>query len=55
MDDNDRYGKTSLHRASIDGHVEVVSYLLDQGANINKEGQLRSTPLIYIPVKWVVI
>ena len=30
-------GSTALHYASAYGHVEVVSYLLDQGANIDKK------------------
>ena len=44
IDDNE---STALHLACIDGHVEVVSYLLDQGANINTTDNVDATPLYY--------
>ena len=36
---------TSLHLTSFKGHVEVVSYLMDHGANINAKDDIDSTPL----------
>jgi len=39
------YGVKALHFASMNGHVEVVRYLLDQGADINANGCNGQTPL----------
>jgi len=38
-------GWTPLHEAANHGHAEVVSYLLDNGANINAPGMDGDTPL----------
>jgi len=38
-------GETALHVSSRMGHVEVASYLLDQGADINARNAVRMTPL----------
>ena len=43
----DEDGNTALHLASFKGHVDVVSYLLDQGANIDGEGMDDETALVY--------
>ena len=37
---------SALHLASFNGHVEVVSYLLDHGANIDKNGSYGGTALL---------
>jgi len=37
-DDDDSMGWTALHYASENGHVEVVCYLLEQGADSNAIG-----------------
>lgn len=35
VDSTDRYGSTPLAAASVNGHLEIVSFLLDQGADPN--------------------
>ena len=45
VDAIDEEGNTALHCASYRGRVEVISYLLDQGANINAKGDFGITPL----------
>jgi len=40
-------GETALHYASKMGHVEVVKYLLEKGANANPKGWMSKTPLHY--------
>jgi len=44
-DDDDSMGWTALHYASENGHLGVVCYLLDQGADINARGDLGQSPL----------
>ena len=39
VDATDEYGDTPLYYASIESHVEVVSYLLEQGASIDIKGR----------------
>ena len=39
------YGRTPFHLASYNGRVEVVSYLLDHGANINAKDDFGNTSL----------
>ncbi|CZR67067.1 uncharacterized protein PAC_16966 [Phialocephala subalpina] len=41
----DRYGRTPLYRASMNGHIEVVKLLLEKGANVNAAIEDGSTPL----------
>ena len=38
-------GWTPLHEACNHGHVQVVIYLLEKGANVNAEGMGGDTPL----------
>lgn len=48
----DQAGWAPIHEAANYGHVEVVQFLLDHGANVNEQGKLSSiecqgiTPLI---------
>ena len=41
----DAEGNTSLHLASIEGHVDVVESLIRAGANINPTNYVRQTPM----------
>lgn len=41
----DNGGYNSLHKAAYNGHMEIVEYLLSQGANINATSASGSTPL----------
>ncbi|XP_075971213.1 ankyrin repeat domain-containing protein 49-like [Anticarsia gemmatalis] len=41
----DSDGYTPLHRAAYSNHVEVISYLVSVGANVNTKTQLGWTPL----------
>ena len=43
--DTDVNDRTALHDASCKGHVEVVTYLLEQGADIDKISGLGGTAL----------
>ena len=36
VNETDEYGYTGLHMAAENGHVDVVSVLLENGAGINK-------------------
>ena len=47
VDDIDHHHQTALHCASDRGHVEVVSYLLDQGANTDRKAYDGDTALLY--------
>ena len=38
-------GDTSLHLASLEGHVSVVDMLIAKGAQVNAENTLGATPL----------
>ena len=40
-------GKTALHRASVQGHLEVVQALLEAGAEIDVTDKGGNTPLHY--------
>ena len=46
VNDIDEIDYTALHWASYYGHVEVVSYLLDQGANVDKKDIIGNTALM---------
>jgi hypothetical protein len=41
----DLYGKTPLHEAAINGHVEIARLLLQNGAEVNAKNNYVSTPL----------
>jgi len=45
LTNNDNDGEMALHSASCRGHVEVVYYLLDQGAYINARDRFGETCL----------
>jgi len=45
MDDRIHIGATPLHLASMAGHVRVVEFLLDHGADVNASGKKGFTPL----------
>ena len=44
-EDDDAHGWTALHLAARKGHVDVIKFLLDQGANIDAETEDHDTPL----------
>ena len=37
-----KYGKTPLHFAVENGHIECVQYLLDKGANLDDQDSVRT-------------
>ena len=39
-------GRTALHAAAIEGHVDVIELLLTNGADINAESETGATPLV---------
>mmetsp|Transcript_5758 Transcript_5758/g.16161 ORF Transcript_5758/g.16161 Transcript_5758/m.16161 type:complete len:1854 (-) Transcript_5758:3600-9161(-) len=39
-------GRSALHIAARHGHLKVAEYLLEQGADLNAEDELRRTPLL---------
>jgi len=41
----DRFGRTSLHLASLRGDTEIVELLLEAGANVNIKNKFGWTPL----------
>ena len=43
--DRNLYQETPLHVAAMEGHVDVCTYLIDQGAHINSEDDCGNTPL----------
>ena len=46
MNEQDYVGWTPLHEAANFGHLEIVNYLLDYGADIDHRGDAGITPLI---------
>ena len=44
-EDDDAHGWTALHLAARKGHVDVIKFLLDQGANMDAETEDHDTPL----------
>jgi hypothetical protein len=42
---DDVYGATALHDAAINGHVEIVRLLLQNGAEVNAKDKIGNTPL----------
>jgi len=51
VDDIDVYGKTALHYAADRGLVDMIKFLLEQGADINKPGHMEQTPLHLASIK----
>ncbi|XP_076473133.1 uncharacterized protein LOC143302367 isoform X2 [Babylonia areolata] len=47
VDDCDFESRTALHLATIGGHGDVVNYLLEQGADINRPDQFNATAWDY--------
>ena len=47
VDDVNEYEYTALLLASLNGHLEVISYLLDQGPNIDRKGTNGRTALLH--------
>ena len=43
----DEHGASALHQAAKRGHVDVMNYLITQGADANAYGELGRTPLMY--------
>jgi ankyrin repeat protein len=46
LEDRDLNEKTALHHAAVNGHGEVVAFLLGKGAQASTRDQHKSTPLI---------
>ena len=40
-----QYGKTPLHKASVESHISIVHLLLEKGANINAVDNVSYTTL----------
>ena len=47
LDVGDRTGKTALHHAAYNGHVEMLSLLLLKGSNVKAQDRSDRTPLHY--------
>ena len=47
LDVGDRTGKTALHHAAYNGHVEMLSLLLLKGANVKAQDRTERSPLHY--------
>ncbi|KAI9774482.1 MAG: hypothetical protein M1839_001715 [Geoglossum umbratile] len=47
VDDSNNWGRTALHAASWEGHMETVELLLKHGANPNKVDKHNRTPLFF--------
>lgn len=44
--------RTTLHRASLEGHAEVVEKLLEHGADINFKDQVRRVATLACLQRW---
>ncbi|CAM9327967.1 unnamed protein product, partial [Ectocarpus sp. 13 AM-2016] len=45
-DAKDRFGKTPLHWAAGQGHVDIVLALMDAGAMVDSRDHFKATPLM---------
>ncbi len=45
IDATDDRGVTPLHRASLEGHRDIVDYLISRNADIRRPDQIGNTPL----------
>lgn len=47
VDDPDKHGRTAIHQAAWSGYTEIVSLLIDHGANVNVLDKHDRTPLFF--------
>ena len=47
LKDSARSNATALHIASRSGHVNIVKFLVESGAEVNSKGPWDMTPLMY--------
>lgn len=47
VDSQDEQGRTALHMAAANGHVEILKILLSAGANVEAPNSQENTPLHY--------
>ncbi|KAG5238558.1 ankyrin repeat-containing protein [Salix suchowensis] len=45
LDSKDSLGRTALHMAAANGHLDIVEYLISQGVDINAFNEEKNTPL----------
>ncbi|XP_057732279.1 uncharacterized protein LOC130947594 isoform X3 [Arachis stenosperma] len=45
LDSKDEQGRTALHMAAANGHIEIVEYLIGQGVDLNVANEEKNTPL----------
>lgn len=43
-------GRILLHQASQNGRKEIVEFLLDRGAEVDKEDEVKYNHAVYIPI-----
>ena len=52
MNTADRDGRTPLHIASSQGHLSIVEYLINHGADVNKADNDGCTPIMVAKKVW---
>ncbi|KAK6121554.1 hypothetical protein DH2020_044702 [Rehmannia glutinosa] len=45
LDSKDSEGRTALHMASANGHLDIVDYLISNGVDVNASNTEKNTPL----------
>ncbi|KAG6762460.1 hypothetical protein POTOM_032960 [Populus tomentosa] len=45
LDSKDSLGRTALHMAAANGHLDIVEYLINQGVDLNASNEEKNTPL----------
>ncbi|XP_050138345.1 ankyrin repeat-containing protein P16F5.05c-like isoform X2 [Malus sylvestris] len=45
LDSKDLHGRTALHMASANGHLQIVEYLISRGVDLNATNEEMNTPL----------